>query len=543
MEQNSELALAWQFIENTGTHLFLTGKAGTGKTTFLRRLKQESPKRMVVLAPTGIAAINAGGVTIHSFFQIPFAPYVPESSFSTNATYRFRFGKEKINIIRSMDLLVIDEISMVRADLLDAVDEMLRRYRDHHKPFGGVQLLMIGDLQQLAPVVKEEEWQMLKKYYDTPYFFSSLALKQTEYCTIELKTVYRQNDGVFLDLLNRIRENHCDSQVLEALNRRCLPDFQPRKEEGYIRLVTHNYQAQRINNYELEQLPGRSYAFRATIDGKFPEYSYPTDEVLELKKGAQVMFVKNDSSGEHRYYNGMIGEVTAVSASSIEVRAKDSGEDFLLQEEEWANAKYVLDEESKEIVEDIEGTFRQFPLKLAWAITIHKSQGLTFERAIIDASSSFAHGQTYVALSRCKTLEGLVLSAPLSARAVISDREVDRFTETARRNEPDEQRFHSLQRAYFHELLTGLFDFQPLEQVLQHYVRLIDEHLYKLYPNQLTAYKEEMERFREKVIKVAQKFGMQYNRLIDAAQNYATDKTLQERIVAGAKYFKKEMEP
>ena len=545
MEQNSELALAWQFIENTGTHLFLTGKAGTGKTTFLRKLKRESPKRMVVIAPTGIAAINAGGVTIHSFFQIPFAPYVTESSFSTNgqATYRFRFGKEKINIIRSMDLLVIDEISMVRADLLDAVDEMLRRYRDRHKPFGGVQLLMIGDLQQLAPVVKDEEWQMLKKYYDTPYFFSSRALKQTEYCTIELKTVYRQSDGAFLDLLNRIRENHCDPQVLEALNRRYLPDFQPRKEEGYIRLVTHNYQAQRINNYELEQLPGRSYAFRATIDGKFPEYSYPTDELLELKKGAQVMFVKNDSSGEHRYYNGMIGEVTDLSADSIEVRAKDSTAAFLLQEEEWANAKYVLDEESKEIVEDIEGTFRQFPLKLAWAITIHKSQGLTFERAIIDASSSFAHGQTYVALSRCKTLEGLVLSAPLSAKAVISDRAVDRFTEEARRNEPDEDRFHSLQRTYFHELLSGLFDFRPLEQSLQRYVRLIDEHLYKLYPKQLAAYKAEAERFHEKVVIVAQKFGMQYNRLIDAAQNYATDETLQERIAAGAGYFKKEMEP
>ena len=545
MEQNSELALAWQFIENTGTHLFLTGKAGTGKTTFLRKLKRESPKRMVVIAPTGIAAINAGGVTIHSFFQIPFAPYVPESSFSTNgqATYRFRFGKEKINIIRSMDLLVIDEISMVRADLLDAVDEMLRRYRDRHKPFGGVQLLMIGDLQQLAPVVKDEEWQMLKKYYDTPYFFSSRALKQTEYCTIELKTVYRQSDGAFLDLLNRIRENHCDPQVLEALNRRYLPAFQPRKEEGYIRLVTHNYQAQRINNYELEQLPGRSYAFRATIDGKFPEYSYPTDELLELKKGAQVMFVKNDSSGEHRYYNGMIGEVTDLSADSIEVRAKDSTVAFLLQEEEWANAKYVLDEESKEIVEDIEGTFRQFPLKLAWAITIHKSQGLTFERAIIDASSSFAHGQTYVALSRCKTLEGLVLSAPLSAKAVISDRAVDRFTEEARRNEPDEDRFHSLQRTYFHELLSGLFDFRPLEQSLQRYVRLIDEHLYKLYPKQLAAYKAEAERFHEKVVIVAQKFGMQYNRLIDAAQNYATDETLQERIAAGAGYFKKEMEP
>lgn len=545
MEQNSELALAWQFIENTGTHLFLTGKAGTGKTTFLRKLKRESPKRMVVIAPTGIAAINAGGVTIHSFFQIPFAPYVPESSFSTNgqATYHFRFGKEKINIIRSMDLLVIDEISMVRADLLDAVDEMLRRYRDRHKPFGGVQLLMIGDLQQLAPVVKDEEWQMLKKYYDTPYFFSSRALKQTEYCTIELKTVYRQSDGAFLDLLNRIRENHCDPQVLEALNRRYLPAFQPRKEEGYIRLVTHNYQAQRINNYELEQLPGRSYAFRATIDGKFPEYSYPTDELLELKKGAQVMFVKNDSSGEHRYYNGMIGEITDLSADSIEVRAKDSTAAFLLQEEEWANAKYVLDEESMEIVEDIEGTFRQFPLKLAWAITIHKSQGLTFERAIIGASSSFAHGQTYVALSRCKTLEGLVLSAPLSAKAVISDRAVDRFTEEARRNEPDEDRFHSLQRTYFHELLSGLFDFRPLEQSLQRYVRLIDEHLYKLYPKQLAAYKAEAERFHEKVVIVAQKFGMQYNRLIDAAQNYATDETLQERIAAGAGYFKKEMEP
>ena len=316
MENNPEIALAWQFIENTGTHLFLTGKAGTGKTTFLRKLRAESPKRMIVLAPTGIAAINAGGVTIHSFFQVPFAPYVPESSFSADgkATYRFRYGKEKINIIRSIDLLVIDEISMVRADLLDSVDAVLRRFRDRNKPFGGVQLLMIGDLQQLSPVVKDDEWQMLRKYYDTPYFFSSQALKQTEYCTIELKKVYRQNDGTFLELLNRIRENRCDGQVLEALNRRYIPNFVPDKEEGYIRLVTHNYQAQRINDHELEQLPGRSYAFRAKIDGKFPEYSYPTDEVLELKRGAQVMFVKNDISGEHRYYNGMIGEVTAVSA-------------------------------------------------------------------------------------------------------------------------------------------------------------------------------------------------------------------------------------
>ena len=546
MEVNPELALAWQFIENTGTHLFLTGKAGTGKTTFLRKLKSESPKRMIVLAPTGIAAINAGGVTIHSFFQLPFAPYVPESSFSsTNGTpqYRFRFGKEKINIMRSIDLLVIDEISMVRADLLDAVDAVLRRFRDRSKPFGGVQLLMIGDLQQLSPVVKDEEWQMLNKYYDTPYFFSSQSLRQTEYCTIELKTVYRQSDGTFLELLNRIRENRCDPSVLEALNRRYVPGFEPQKEEGYIRLVTHNYQAQRINDRELEQLPGRSYAFRATIDGKFPEYSYPTDEVLELKRGAQIMFVKNDTSGEHRYYNGMIGEVTDVNSSSIEVRSKGSDTPFVLQEEEWTNAKYVLDEETKEITEDIEGVFRQYPLKLAWAITIHKSQGLTFERAIIDASSSFAHGQTYVALSRCKTLEGMVLSAPLSARAVISDSAVDTFTTDARRNEPDENRFRSLRQTYFLELLSGLFDFLPLEQALKRYVRLVDEHLYKLFPKQLAGYKEEVERFHEKVTKVSQKFSMQYTRLIDASQDYAADKTLQERIHSAATYFQEQLQP
>lgn len=445
--------------------------------------------------------------------------------------------------MRSIDLLVIDEISMVRADLLDAIDDVLRRFRDRSKPFGGVQLLMIGDLQQLAPVIKDEEWQMLNRYYDTPYFFSSRALRQSEYCTIELKKVYRQSDTHFLDMLNRIRENRCDKTLLDELNRRYIPNFNPSKEEGYIQLTTHNYQAQRINEYELAQLPGRSFTFRAQIDGKFPEYSYPTDEVLELKCGAQIMFVKNDSSGEHRYYNGMIGEVVNVSALGIEVRSKGSEDVFMLQEEEWTNAKYVLDEETKEITEDIEGVFKQFPLKLAWAITIHKSQGLTFERAIIDASASFAHGQTYVALSRCKTLEGLVLSAPLSARAVISDSAVDTFTEDARRNEPDETRYRRLQQAYFLELLSGLFDFLPLELALKHFVRLVDEHLYKLYPKLLTEYKSEAERFHEKVTKAAQKFSLQYTRLVDGAADYATDKSLQERIHLGAEYFKEQLAP
>ena len=384
---------------------------------------------------------------------------------------------------------------------------------------------------------------MLNRYYDTPYFFSSRALRQSEYCTIELKKVYRQSDTHFLDMLNRIRENRCDKTLLDELNCRYIPNFNPAKEEGYIQLTTHNYQAQRINEYELAQLPGRSFTFRAQIDGKFPEYSYPTDEVLELKRGAQIMFVKNDSSGEHRYYNGMIGEVVNVSALGIEVRSKGSEDVFMLQEEEWTNAKYVLDEETKEITEDIEGVFKQFPLKLAWAITIHKSQGLTFERAIIDASASFAHGQTYVALSRCKTLEGLVLSAPLSARAVISDSAVDTFTEDARRNEPDETRYRRLQQAYFLELLSGLFDFLPLELALKRFVRLLDEHLYKLYPKLLVEYKSETERFHEKVTKVAQKFSLQYTRLVDGAADYATDKSLQERIHLGAEYFKEQLTP
>ena len=378
MENNPELQLAWQFIENTGTHLFLTGKAGTGKTTFLRKLKELSPKRMVVLAPTGIAAINANGGTIHSFFQLSFAPFVPETTFNSAQTH-YRFSKEKRNIIRSMDLLVIDEISMVRADLLDAVDAALRRYRNRDKPFGGVQLLMIGDLQQLAPVVKDSEWELLNKYYDTPYFFASRALKQTSYVTIELKKVYRQSDTFFLSLLNKIRENKADDEVLNELNRRCHPGFHPSKEEGYIRLTTHNYQAQQVNDRELASLLGRAYRFRAVVEKNFPEYSYPADEVLILKEGAQIMFLKNDTSPEKKYYNGMIGEVISVDETTIMVCGKGSTNQFRLLPEEWTNCKYVLNEETKEITEEVEGTFKQYPVRLAWAITIHKSQGLTFD--------------------------------------------------------------------------------------------------------------------------------------------------------------------
>lgn len=542
MENNPELQLAWQFIENTGTHLFLTGKAGTGKTTFLRRLKEQSPKRMVILAPTGIAAINAGGVTIHSFFQLSFAPFVPETTFNSSQTH-YRFSKEKRNIIRSMDLLVIDEISMVRADLLDAIDSALRRYRDREKPFGGVQLLMIGDLQQLAPVVKENEWEMLKNYYETPYFFASRALRETVYMTIELKTVYRQSDTFFLSLLNKIRENQADDEVLNELNRRYQPGFRPRKEEGYIRLTTHNYQAQKVNDNELASLPGQTYSFRAEIDGTFPEYLYPADEVLTIKAGAQIMFLKNDPSSEKRYYNGMIGEVAAVNDAGMIVRGKDNGDEFQLLPEEWGNYKYVLNEETKEITEEIEGTFRQYPIRLAWAITIHKSQGLTFERAIIDARNSFAHGQTYVALSRCKTLEGMVLESPLRREAIISDSTVDDFTKEVERNKPGNRQLHDMQKAYFFDLLSDLFNFYSLDQAYKRLLRLIDEDLYKFYPKQLAEYKELAPHIKEKIVEVSQRFRNQYTRLINGSDDYAADQGLQERVRSGAGYFRKELEP
>ena len=535
MESNTEIELAWQCIENTGSHLFLTGKAGTGKTTFLRKLKEKSPKRMIVVAPTGIAAINAGGVTIHSFFQLSFAPYIPESKF-TSAQSPYRFSKEKISIIRSMDLLVIDEISMVRADLLDAIDAVLRRYRDRNKPFGGVQLLMIGDLQQLAPVVKDNEWSLLSAYYDTSFFFGSHALKETDYITIQLQKVYRQSDDTFVALLNKIRANDLDDRVLAELNKRYIPHFQPDEDEGYIRLTTHNYQAQRVNEQQLAALPGQSFDFKAGIEGNFPETAYPADRILQLKKGAQIMFIKNDSSGEGRYYNGKIGIVTSVARDHIMVLGKGDSKDFALGLEEWANSKYILNPETKEITEEIEGVFKQYPIRLAWAITIHKSQGLTFERAIIDANMSFAHGQVYVALSRCKTLEGLVLGSPLTRESVINDDSINNFTRTVEHSFPDANRLKELQRLYYYELLCEQFTFAGIRLCFSQLLRLLDEYLYDLYPKTLQGYKIHFERFHNEIEKVAATFQGHYAELM-LAPDYAQDPVLKERLTSGARYF------
>lgn len=540
MQVNTELELAWQCVENTGSHLFLTGKAGTGKTTFLKRLKEKSPKRMIVVAPTGIAAINAGGVTIHSFFQLSFAPYIPDTTFAPQQQ-SYRFGKEKIKIIRSLDLLVIDEVSMVRADLLDAVDAVLRRYRDKHKPFGGVQLLMIGDLQQLAPVIKESEWSLLGQYYDTPYFFGSRALRQTEYITIQLEKVYRQDDSHFLSLLNRIRTNDVDDDVLAELNKRHIPYFRPGEEEGYIRLTTHNAHAQRVNDSQLALLPGKPFVYRAKVEGNFPESSYPADAELTLKTGAQIMFIKNDQTGDaagrKRYYNGKIGVVIEASAERIVVRGKGDAENFVLGKEVWENSSYVLNKETNEIVEEIEGHFHQYPVRLAWAITIHKSQGLTFERAIIDAKASFAHGQVYVALSRCKTLEGMVLESRLSRSSIICDEKVNEFTHEVLRTIPDEGRLMHLQQTYFYELLNEQFDYATIYKSFSYLVRILDEHFYKLYPKMLERYKQRLEQFKEEIEKVAANFKTRYTELVRSAEDYTCHPLLHERIASGARYF------
>ena len=493
---------------------------------------------MVVVAPTGIAAINANGVTIHSFFQLPFAPYVPNSTFNTEGI--FRMSKEKQRILRTLDLLVIDEISMVRADLLDSIDMVLRRYRNRSKPFGGVQLLLIGDLQQLPPVVKDEEWTLLSKYYDSPYFFSSLALKQMGYITIELLHVYRQNDLDFLTLLNKIRDNKADQDTFKKLNSRFVPNFAPPSGTDFIRLVTHNYQAQSINDRKLAELPGASRRYKASITGEFPEQSFPTEFVLELKENAQVMFVKNDSTGKGRYYNGMLGKVVSATNKGVTVKANETGELIDLLPEEWTNAKYVLNKETQAIEEEVEGTFKQLPLRLAWAVTIHKSQGLTFEHAIIDAQHSFAHGQTYVALSRCKTLEGLVLSAPLSPSAVICDEKVHQFNVEASARQPNNEMLSQMQRAYEVDLIDELFDFRPVGIAFERLTRFVDEHFARKYPRLLQEYRLARPLLDE-IVGVAAKFRLQYTQMLAAQQGDALGEEVLLRIRSGAGYFHKRL--
>ncbi|MCE1168361.1 MAG: AAA family ATPase [Sphingobacteriia bacterium] len=474
-EINSELELAFNYVEKTGENIFLTGSAGTGKTTFLRSLRQRSGKRMIVVAPTGVAAINATGVTIHSFFQIGFGPQVPTRFDEKGQEKNFRFNRDKINIIKSLQLLIIDEISMVRADLLDAVDQTLRRFREPNLPFGGVQLLLIGDLQQLSPVAREEEWELLKGYYKSPYFFDALVFNQCRLITIRLKKNYRQSDDYFISLLRSVGDGNVSGEVLTALNSRFNPDIANVFQKGYIHLTTHNRQANEINSKELKALKGKSIKFIAEITGIFPDVNYPVETELEVKVGAQVMFIKNDPGKFKRYFNGKIGEVKSIKDESIEVLCE--GNDLIeVERVVWNNLKYIINEETKEIEEEVIGTFTHFPLRLAWAITIHKSQGLTFDKVILDAQAAFAHGQVYVALSRCRTFEGLVLSSKIYSSGVIRDRVVGHFIEQQDKLLPDLDCYKKSRETFFRMKIREMFLFKPLISSLEKLVHKEAEH-------------------------------------------------------------------
>ncbi len=531
---NEEMNLAWQFVADTSTSIFLTGKAGTGKTTFLRRLRESSPKRMVILAPTGVAAINAGGQTIHSFFQFPLGPYIPGAP-RNESDRRFRMSQQKKNIIRTLDLLVIDEISMVRADLLDRIDDTLRQYRDRTRPFGGVQLLLIGDLMQLAPVTKDSEWQMLASVYDTPFFFSSTALRRLPYVTIELSRIYRQQDPRFISILAGIRDGHPDAGIVDELNSRFIPNFIPEGND-WIRLTTHNDTANAYNNSRLDALPGPAVVFNARIEGEFPETSYPTAPSLSLKKGAQVMFIKNDP--DHAYFNGKIGTVTALSPQAVEITCPGDEKPISVAPQAWENIKYSIDPESKTITENTAGTFSQLPLRAAWAITVHKSQGLTFDHAVLDINSSFAHGQTYVALSRCRSLQGLVLTAPLTPASIIADTTVNSYIDTALAQSGSAiASLPRLRADYTISLLDDLYCFTDISNAVHWLIRVIEEHLYGRAEALLDELKATIAPFDSQIVDIACRFAPLYRREIERLAALPSDSPLVARIMQSCRYF------
>ena len=429
IEKDSRFLLAERYIQETGISVFLTGKAGTGKTTFLKHIVAGCSKRLAVVAPTGVAAVNAGGVTIHSFFQLPLCPYLPDvkelvTEYQMPEKNR-SLRKDRVKILRTLELLIIDEISMVRADILDAIDATLKRYRKNDRPFGGVQLLMIGDVQQLPPVVTESEKPFMDQVYPSPFFFNSRAFRKLGYIVIELNKIHRQRDAEFTSMLNDIRTGNPSDQTLERLNRRLDPGFDPPSGEYWIRLTTHNHQSDAINREKMDALKGKSMIFKAEIDGNYPESAYPAETELRLKKGAQVMFTRNDTSGNSMYFNGKIGTVTSLDPEIIVT--DENGNEIIVNREKWDNVRYEINPETQEIQAVNDGSLTQYPLRAAWAITIHKSQGLTFDRVVIDAGKAFSFGQVYVALSRCRSLDGIVLTTPITRKCTFRNMEVSIF--------------------------------------------------------------------------------------------------------------------
>lgn len=535
-ETNEKLEMLSRFVQNTDTHIFLTGKAGTGKTTFLHNLALNINKRMIVVAPTGVAAINAGGVTIHSFFQLPFGPIVPDAPQDERSSHLNvqKINRTKLKIMRSLDLLVIDEVSMVRADLLDAVDAVLRKVRRSTVPFGGVQLLMIGDIQQLSPVAKPEEWELLSPYYKSVYFFDSKVLQKTPYICVELKHIYRQNDIAFINILNQIRNNNIDMQSLDMLNSRFMPDFKADDKDEYITLTTHNYQADEINEKKLASIKSKTLSFDAEVEGIFPESAYPTKEHLELKVGAQVMFVKNDPSPEKKFYNGKIGKIVSYNEDDgIAVQCDD--QIIEVNALKWQNFEYKINEETQEIEEKEIGSFTQIPLKTAWAITIHKSQGLTFKKVILNAEMAFAHGQVYVALSRCTSLEGLVLSSRIGRNVIFNDNTIDAFVDKMSSLEPDNENLAKEELAFFKKKIIELFDFDVLTVLINRLAKTIRENENIFEKETVDIVNVKRNSFRNEIVDVSLKFARQIESIFEREE--IDHAFLQERVMKASAYF------
>jgi hypothetical protein len=542
---NHIFQMAVQFVNQTNKHIFLTGKAGTGKTTFLKYIKENSFKKTAVVAPTGVAAINAGGVTMHSFFQLPFGPYVPSptNEWNSNVTNRhnlfknIRFNTNKRELLRELELLIIDEISMVRADMLDAVDTILRHFRQQPLlPFGGVQVLYIGDLFQLPPVVNNEEWEnILKTHYRSPFFFDALAVRESPPVLIELKKIYRQNEAGFISILNNIRDKKASPEDLEQLHQHYKPGFHAADNEHYITLTTHNNKAYDINQNKLRKLPGKLFEFKGELTGDFNEKALPAEMSLQLKVGAQIMFIKNDKGEFRRYYNGKIGTISKIETDKIFVQFPAEKNQMEIEKETWKNIRYNYNNEKDFVEEEELGTFKQYPIRLAWAITIHKSQGLTFEKAIIDAGDSFAPGQVYVALSRLTSLEGLVLHSRIHPQSITTDERVLAFSKSEMAQDFLEQELKREQEIFISRSLLQSFS---LEKSVQRFQEHYEEYEHRTIPDKGEAFiwaKNQLDRLIE-LQEVAVKFNKQLERVLTntALNGYSH---LHERINKGVEHF------
>ena len=480
-QTTDRLKLAAHFVNSTNSPIFLTGKAGTGKTTFLRNLAQLTHKSHVIVAPTGIAALHAKGVTIHSQFLFPLGSFLPtrepEGNFGSNSNFfytqhtltrRHPLNMVRKKVLRSIELLIIDEVSMLRADVLDAIDFRLRSVKGKfNEPFGGTQVLMIGDLFQLPPIVKDQEWQVLGRFYKSMHFFEAHALKQSGMVYLELDRIFRQKDDQFIEVLNHLRNNQATAKDIAFLNNFYRTPEQIKDLQDVIIITTHNYRAEEHNKKELAALKCPSHHFEAVVERDFPEGLYPLPKKLELKEGAQIMFVRNDSSGFSEFFNGKMARIKTIDEEGIAVTMADSGKEYLLKRETWENKKYVIDEDTKELVEEVVGTFEQYPVRLAWAVTVHKSQGLSFDKAIVDVGQAFAPGQVYVALSRLRSLDGLTLRTRIQPSIINNDPEVVEYTQAAQSQDPLEDLLQVHQRRYVERLLAHTFDFSELVEGFQ----------------------------------------------------------------------------